>query len=296
MSPTQNRVLVVALAALGLALAGYRLHVLAEGTPTSQPLWYAGTVSDAKGAPLTGNHQVAVRLFQTATGSQSLCTSGPATLPFERGRFRIEMPPECVAVVRTNPDLFVEVSVDDDSKPFPRSKIGAVPYALEAQHAVTASGADGALKQALDQIPKISPWMPFKPAVFANQTQLALNDDQATGRYRRVGDTVEAIYSFKVEAVGASTGIVSFELPLGLKPDLDKLVSYAIVGSGLIYSSSASVTWVASSELNHLTSRVQLVVSVQQAGGAVLAHDFPFALNGGGAARFNVSVPVLDEP
>lgn len=296
MSLIRKNPVVVLFGALLLALSGYCLHVAAEGVPSSQPLWYAGTVSDNAGAPLTGSHQVAVRLFNAASGSTALCLSGPTPVPFERGRFRIELSAACVDIIRKTSDLFVEVSVDDESKPFPRSKIGAVPYALEAAHAVTASEAVGGLKQALENIPKITAWAPFKPDVFVDKTQITVQDGDVSGRYRRVGDTVEAQYSLNTSAIGANAGLVSFALPAGLSADQDKLIDYASVGSGIVYAvngpGNGSATWAAHTEISHITSRIQVVFNSVQGGGAALASDAPFALATGGSTHFNVSVPV----
>ena len=49
-----------------------------------------------------------------------------------------------MAAVRANPELWVQVEVD--GKPFERRKLGAVPYAVEAERA---SGAAGALARDL---------------------------------------------------------------------------------------------------------------------------------------------------
>lgn len=295
MSLVLRNKLVVALTAALLIVSGYCLHVFAEGAPSAQPLWYAGSVTDDAGAPLTGSHQVSVRLYDQATASSALCVTGPAPLPFERGRFRIELAAECEAAIHKNPDLFVEVAIDDESKPFPRSKIGAVPYALEAAHAARASEAAGALKQTIDSLPKITEWTAFKPEVFASNTPIGLTDNQASGRYRRVGDSIEAQYILRVAAVGTNTGLVSFSLPNGLKPDLTKLVDFAEVGSGNLYAPMAvggPATWIVGTEISHATSRIQVVFNAQGGANAVLSHDAPFMLNTGGVTHFNVSVPV----
>jgi hypothetical protein len=139
---------------VGLALAmavGYGLaHVRAAGPPTQQPLWYSGTVSNAAGEPISGNHKVGVRLFDsTDKTAQSLCLVGPKDVSFDSGRFRVdvsqcESKQQTAAVFASKTDLYVELTIDDDGKPFERTKIGAVPFALEAQHAVSATSAANA--------------------------------------------------------------------------------------------------------------------------------------------------------
>ena len=49
---------------------------------------------------------------------------------------------DCVALVKANPNLYVQVSVDDEE--FGWSKVGAVPYAVEAGRATNAGRADAA--------------------------------------------------------------------------------------------------------------------------------------------------------
>jgi hypothetical protein len=149
--PALKRDLTLLLAGAALMAAGYSIaRVQADGAPTAQPLWYSGTVSDAQGAPLTGNHQVSVRLFDTEEPTaQSLCVVGPKDVGFANGRFRVdvsqcESKQQTAAVFASKADLFVELTVDDGSKPFKRAKIGAVPFAIEAQHAVSASSASQA--------------------------------------------------------------------------------------------------------------------------------------------------------
>jgi hypothetical protein len=120
---------------------GYGLaHVRADGAPKNQPLWYAGTVADAAGAPLEGNHSVTLRLFSAASGGSAACTAGPVNLAFQKGRFRLDASAApCMTTIAATPDLFAELSVDD--KAFPRSKIGAVPFAMDAQRASAAATA-----------------------------------------------------------------------------------------------------------------------------------------------------------
>jgi hypothetical protein len=139
-----SRATLWALAATLLGL-GYSLaQVKADGAPKAQPLWYAGTVADAAGIPLEGNHSVALRLFAALSGGSPACTAGPSNIAFQKGRFRLDASAAaCTAAVAANPDLFAELSVDD--KAFPRSKIGATPYAIEAGRAVEATRATTAM-------------------------------------------------------------------------------------------------------------------------------------------------------
>lgn len=282
------------------ALGGYGLHAYADGAPTAQPVWYAGSVSDPSGTPLTGSHQVWLRLYTQQTGaSATLCTTGPSSIPFEKGRFRVEVSGACVDVMKKNPDLFVEVSVDDDTKPFPRAKVGAVPYALEAQHAMTANEAVGALKERLDRLPIITEWKPFSPELYANGQVLPRPADEGHhGMFRRVGDSVEARVYITGTKAFAGRDQVSFNLPNGLKVNRSKLTPAGTrVGAGSWIGNDANgVThnWLVVSSINS-EGRVQLVfderTNVAGTPGNV-SPTTPFDVGRSGQAAFSFTAPV----
>lgn len=149
-----------ALVAATAALGGYGLSALAEGAPTSQPLFYSGTLEDG-GRLAEGRYDVTVKLFDRSAAGDDLCEVSVSDLAVERGRFRIDVS-SCGPAIEAEPDAWVEVTVRSESnvdRTFDRTKIGAVPYALQAQHAVTATSASmaeradaasGALKQTID--------------------------------------------------------------------------------------------------------------------------------------------------
>lgn len=131
-----------ALAALGLCtlvgVVAYRLgRARADGVPTASPLYYGGVLDDG-GRPVEGMRNVTIRLWDMAMGGTAACTTVAPNTPFGAGRFRVEMDAACAAAVRANPNLWAEVLVDSTS--FARTKLGAVPYALEAGRASGASG------------------------------------------------------------------------------------------------------------------------------------------------------------
>lgn len=151
-----KRSLVTLLLATCVALgAGYGLRAYADGAPTNKPLFYAGTI-EANRVPSTGLHTVTLTLFDMAMGGSTLCTSESTKVPVEAGRFRVEVSPECVALMKSKPDLWVGLRfTGPDGVPHElpdRTKIGAVPYALEAQHAVSASSAGAAAGALADQL------------------------------------------------------------------------------------------------------------------------------------------------
>ncbi|MBK6534929.1 MAG: hypothetical protein IPF99_36930 [Deltaproteobacteria bacterium] len=131
-----------ALVTLGLcALVGvvaYRVgRARADGVPTASPLYYGGVLDDG-GRPVEGMRNVTIRLWDMASGGTAACTTVAPNTAFSGGRFRIELDAACTGAVRSNPNLWAEVLVD--STTFARTKLGAVPYALEAGRAAGASG------------------------------------------------------------------------------------------------------------------------------------------------------------
>jgi hypothetical protein len=164
------------------ATAGYvvaRAH--AAGVPMTAPVMtYSGTLTDTTGAPLPGSKNISIQLWDVATGgSTPLCVTPSAMETLIAGAFQIVLPDPCVAAVHSHAEIWLEVSVD--GAPLPRTKLGAVPYALEA---ATASSAGGALNTRLNAL------VPPKGIVTANlsASDLSTNFDGtglgiATGPY-----------------------------------------------------------------------------------------------------------------
>lgn len=120
------------------SLVAYQIgRARADGVPSASPLTYGGVLDDG-GRPVEGVRSVSVRLWDAATGGTVACTTVAPTTTFTAGRFRVTLDASCTAAVRANPNLWAEVIVDTAT--FPRSKVGAVPYALEAGRASGAAG------------------------------------------------------------------------------------------------------------------------------------------------------------
>jgi hypothetical protein len=134
-------------------VAGYRAHVLAEGAPTKQPLFYSGTL-ETGGAPASGEYTVTMTLHDAASGGNELCGVESKAM-VESGRFRIDAS-DCQEAIADQPDTWIAVSFagsDGVEHAIPgRSKVGAVPYALEADHAISASTPSGALATTIQQL------------------------------------------------------------------------------------------------------------------------------------------------
>src|SRR5437762_590470 len=142
MTSTQRIALgVIVAGGLGVA-GGYALRAHAEGAPRTQPLFYRGTLVNADGSAATGSHKVKVTLHDSETTGAPLCASAESAVDVtaSRGQFRIPLAGgsgDCVAVVHQNAELWVGVTLDG-STTATRPKLGAVPYALESDHALTA--------------------------------------------------------------------------------------------------------------------------------------------------------------
>ncbi len=103
----------------------------AGGIPTSNPLYYSGLLTDKTGKVLTGSKAISVVLWNAVTAGNKKCTTAAKTTNLVQGRFRVALDKTCIKAVQDNSDLWVEVVVDGTS--MGRTKIGAVPYAVEAQ-------------------------------------------------------------------------------------------------------------------------------------------------------------------
>jgi microcystin-dependent protein len=107
----------------------------ANGIPSTKALIYSGELRDATGASLTGTKSIQVVLGDAASGpaSQQCGDATPSQVPLVVGSFQVTLPDSCKALVQSTPDLWAEVFVDGAS--LGRSKLGAAPYAVEAERA-----------------------------------------------------------------------------------------------------------------------------------------------------------------
>lgn len=126
-------------ACLVVGVVAYRVgRARADGVPAMNPLYYGGVLNDG-GRAVEGTRAVTVRLWDAATAGTTVCTTSAGATTFTGGRFRVALDATCVGAVRANPELWAEVQVEGTV--FPRAKLGAVPYALEAGRATAAAGA-----------------------------------------------------------------------------------------------------------------------------------------------------------
>lgn len=117
----------------------------ADGVP-STPMVYSGYVEDANGSPVNGSQSMSLSLFSDGTIATSACTGFAGTVSVSNGHFAIALAADCTTAARSNPSLWVELTVNANK--LPRVQLGVVPFALEARRA---SEAAGSLKTTLDQ-------------------------------------------------------------------------------------------------------------------------------------------------
>ena len=109
----------------------------AEGIPARNAMHYSGFLEEG-GLPVSGTRSFTIRLFDDASTGVERCESVASGLLVEAGWFRVPLSDACTVAVGQRPDLWVEVQVGTDD-PLPRTKLSAVPYAVEANHATSAS-------------------------------------------------------------------------------------------------------------------------------------------------------------
>jgi hypothetical protein len=134
-----------AFAGVGLLAAAAGLLALrarAAGVPAANALAYTGYLETPDGAPVTHSIEVSVAIWSAVSGGTKLCQSDAANATPVAGRFQLTLPQACTQAVRMQPDLWLETTVDGTK--LGRTKLGAVPFALEANHATTADSASSA--------------------------------------------------------------------------------------------------------------------------------------------------------
>jgi hypothetical protein len=138
----RSRVVRVGCLVLALSL-GYAIRAAwAGGIPATKALSYVGLVETATG-PLTGMHNIQVALYDAVTAGNLLCQTASTPLTLTNGRFSIQLPDSCTTAIGANANSWVDVLVDGSDTG--RTMVEAVPYAVEANHAVNADNPTGAL-------------------------------------------------------------------------------------------------------------------------------------------------------
>lgn len=241
----------VAASALAVLAAGFVAgRAGAAGIPAQSPLTYSGLLQDGTGAPLIGPIYIAIQLWDDATSTAPThlaCTTGdPSLTPLVNGRFSMVLPDKCSAAVSQSPSLFVDVIVGTSggnaTSLGPRSKLGVVPYALEAGnasqlggkpsteyqarmtstcpagHAIAELGEDGAPTC----IATITAWRKFTPTVVTNTAGFpaitGIDSAKSKGAWRRVGENIEISISTQFSSASTDGNVIMWRLPDNLSP------------------------------------------------------------------------------
>lgn len=136
---------VVAAASVSVLAAGFiGGRAWAGGIPTAGALTYSGVLQKVDGSPLTSTgHNLEIKLWSTGpTGGTALCDTTVPVPTFtldNSGRFSVQLDNSCTGAIGANAGAWVEILLDGNT--LNRTRLGAVPYAIEANHAVSADTA-----------------------------------------------------------------------------------------------------------------------------------------------------------
>lgn len=118
-----------------LAIGYNQRGARADGVPAMNPMTYSGTLEEA-GSPVNGSRNLRLTVWDDATSMESgriRCITSASGAAVTGGRFQVTLDNACTAAVRSTPDLWIEVEVNGSS--LGRTKISAVPFAVEAGRA-----------------------------------------------------------------------------------------------------------------------------------------------------------------
>jgi hypothetical protein len=302
-------------------LAGFGLKtVFAGGAPTLQTLYYSGTLLEG-GQPVTGPRPITVNLWANSPvtqGETPLCTTVPGTTNVVNGRFRVPLPSNCTSAISSDPNTYVEVL--DNGTSLGLTAVGAVPYAVEANHALNADNAMsatsatsatnatnassaanaadgggiatalGALASSVSaiQVPIITEWAPYTPTLLAGGEDLSTSTT-SSGFWRRVGDTMEVQISTTFNTCPSPGGEVYWYLPTTNTVDIKKSPQFASLGSGVASLGTANEVLTLNVTSQGAASYVGVDVTETTTGGANCNTVGP-----GGVIRMTVRAPITN--
>lgn len=230
---------------LGIGFVAGRAR--AGGIPNVGALTYTGLLHDAKGAPLAGPEYLEIQFWddprQTSRKSLLCDTGTPTAIPLVDGRFSITLPDECAEAVADHADIYVDVIVGPSQAEAVslgvRSKLGAVPYALEAGNAARLDGrpANDYQLRVADSCPDgqtalginedgsmncgalITGWTDYTPKLVTNADgfpAVTSGIDNISGKWRRVGDSIEVMIKSGFNTNAADDSALLWSLPEGV--------------------------------------------------------------------------------
>jgi len=96
------------------------------------PVIFSGSLS-SNGTPMTGQHQIAINLWQandTSSSANRVCQGTAQTIDVVAGNFQLTVDDTCVEAFAQYTQLFHELVVD--GTPFPLQQIGSMPFAVRS--------------------------------------------------------------------------------------------------------------------------------------------------------------------
>lgn len=121
----------------GLALLAYQAgRARAYDIPTIDTLAFSGSLLTF-GAPDNSSHQMSIALYVNGSTTAACGSTATSSITCVNGQFTIPVPSTCIPIIHANPNLEVQVTVDNT--PLGMAPISAVPYAVEADTASNAA-------------------------------------------------------------------------------------------------------------------------------------------------------------
>jgi len=195
------------LVAVGVLASAFGFHAgraAADGVPATDGLRYGGRLLDKLGQPVETPTAVQLSLFTNGkTGDGvAVCASTPVMSSAKTGLFSIPLPASCAAAIHKHADLFVEIAIGAKSKTvLPRTRLTAVPYALEAASSQVAAGASGKLKADIDEIANA------KTRASALKLEVGTGSGSASAKLTTAGGSLLLIASGGMSGGGSPNGI-----------------------------------------------------------------------------------------
>ena len=137
--PFSSRAVIVSLLAIGLSLGHWAAGPLRHSTAWAdvpKTITYQGKLTEPDGSPLTGEHQITLRLYDAASGGSKLWEE-QHTITLSRidnGVFSILLGSRAPfgSEIRFNDPLWLTIEVDGGGEFSPRQALSAVGYAINA--------------------------------------------------------------------------------------------------------------------------------------------------------------------
>lgn len=140
---TRSNVIALTALALVAGLGGYQLHVARATVPTpANRIYYSGQLFSGA-APLGGSHTVKAEFYDSATAGTLTCSSTTESSDPTTGQFRLDAS-ACDTGFKAATNVFVQLVVDGTTTiptTGPRPRVGAAPYAVQAEQAEVATTA-----------------------------------------------------------------------------------------------------------------------------------------------------------